>query len=119
MHAGCGCGFEREILSGLQADGAYLLPAVCEECRQFLAAYYRNPKCPSCGKRPVFFGEMAHKYQSFVLYDETKHVPAKKGRDRPKAYLEATLAAPMAYDPYWCPECGQKRLKFMYDGFWE
>jgi hypothetical protein len=119
LHAKCECGFEMEILEGLQADGAYHLPAVCEECRHFLVADYRNPKCPGCGKRPIFFGEMAHKFRDFVLYNEKKHVPAKKTGYRVKAYLEETLASPMSGDPYCCAACGQKRLRFSYDGFWK
>jgi predicted RNA-binding Zn-ribbon protein involved in translation (DUF1610 family) len=119
LHARCGCGFEREILSGMQADGAYHLPAVCEECRTFLVADYRNARCPTCGKRPIFFGETAHKFSNFVLYDEKKHVPAKKRGYRVKPYLEETLAAPMSGDLYWCASCGQKRLRFSYDAFWE
>ena len=113
----CGCGFERKILEG--PDGAvYHLPALCEECREFLVVDYYQPKCPACGKRPIFFGEMERKYIGFILGEE-KHTPLKKKYHRPPTHIDISLALPMAHNPYWCPKCGKKSLTFTYLGFWD
>ena len=117
LHASCGCGFTVEILEGPRPIGEYLLPAACEKCREFLVLDYHHPRCPGCGKRPIFFGEMDCKFLNFVLYEE-KHKFPKKRNYRPPAYLECTLATPMAGNRYGCPKCGQRSLVFSYDGFW-
>ena len=118
LHASCLCGFSLEIHEGLQPTGEYLLPAVCEECREFLVIDYHHPRCLGCGKRPIFYGEMDHKFFNFVLYEEKHKLPKMKRYHSP-AYSECTLAAPMAGNLYGCPKCRQKSLVFSYDGFWK
>ena len=113
----CTCGFRRQLNEG-PVGSEYHLPALCEECREFIVVNYYKPKCPTCGKRPVFFGEMEHKYDSFILGEE-KHKPAKKKIYRLPTHIDIALALPMASSCYWCPKCGQKNLTFTYLGFWK
>ena len=94
------------------------LPAVCEECREFIAADYYNPRCPLCGIRPIFYGDTEHKYDGFALYEE-KHMRLK-GTDHPfSLHIDRALARPNASNRYWCPRCGRKELRFVYTGFRE
>ncbi len=105
LHASCPCGFYIEILQGFQSTGAYLLPAACEECREFLVQDYHHPRCPGCGKRPIFFGEMDHKFLDFIMFEEKHKFPQRRSY-HPSAYSERTLAMPMAGNHYGCPKCG-------------
>lgn len=116
----CACGFGCEMLIGLcmETGGFYTLPAVCEECREFIAADYYNPRCPLCGIRPIFYGDTEHKYDGFALYEE-KHMRLK-GTDHPfSLHIDRALARPNASNRYWCPRCGRKELRFVYTGFRE
>ena len=113
----CACGFSREIKEGPDGN-IYLMPALCEGCLEFLISDYYKPKCPACGKRVIFFGEMEHKYESFIL-GEKKHIPAKNKMYQMPTHVDIALALPMAGNCYWCPKCGQKKLTFTYLGFWE
>jgi RNA polymerase subunit RPABC4/transcription elongation factor Spt4 len=118
LKASCTCGFGCEMLAGLSLEtgNVYNLPAVCEECREFVAADYYNPRCPLCGKKPVFFGNMGCNYQDFVLYEE-KHLPLKGTEHRFARHIDRATAFPVTADPYWCPRCGKKELRFDHTGF--
>jgi hypothetical protein len=118
LKATCGCGFSITIKAGRQTpDGQSLMPAVCEECHTFLVVDYRNPICPDCGKKVLFYGEMMYKFIDYSLLEE-KHTPARKRAYKSRGKHDETLAMPMACQDYWCPKCDRKRLRFEYTGFW-
>jgi hypothetical protein len=119
LTASCVCGFARQILigRGLEDTGRYPLPALCEACHELVIADFNNPVCPACGQRPVFYGEMDHKYVGFEPYTGKKAV-LKKTAYRRTGHSDLILAEPNAANIYWCPKCGKKTLKFNYDGFW-
>ena len=97
LTASCDCGFHKQILAGQGSHdtGEYPLPALCEECRELMVADFNKPECPLCGRRPIFYGEMDHKFIDFVPYEE-KHISAAKGSRERTSHLDRTLAAPNA-----------------------
>lgn len=61
LDATCSCGFTTKILAGrgFESKGKHFLPAYCAECHELVRVDYKSDtlKCPSCGKKPVFYGE--------------------------------------------------------------
>ena len=122
LEATCVCGFTTKIFSGrgFYSKAEHFLPAYCGECHELVRVDYKsnNPKCPSCGEKPMFYGESDFELMANPP-DQSKMHNTREEWYRVTFGRNPPFAGPITGNSYLCPKCNNKTLVFDAGGNWD